>query len=260
MRLTKSVRNRGLVALLGVASMVLSTASPALAVDAVVGADTGVGGEYPDNPVQIQPCLPNVTSDYLRGDRFELYHYGTYTGVSDQTGQTVAVYTGPVQITINVEDHYVSPLGVHDDEEAAATLGAACLVPTPVDIRSVSINSPTGPGTVSCQGGSATGPAVGLYTRVQSAVVFEFTTDNCTITGNTLGLSATVTGGPVLHEAEGVMVLCYIPPFETPNPACPPFMETAEAAAQAAGWNFQFEGDPAAVLESSHEAEGGNID
>lgn len=211
---------RTLIGALAISSLLLGTMSPASA-DVTVGAGAGTGGDYVDPEVPV-PCGVNPLAGFVRDRTYtlEVDHVGTYSGVDTDTGAPV-VYVGDSHVTVdNTEDFFFSPLGTHDPGSTVDPLGT-CLVPAPIDIEATVTGSSL-TGNMSCVAGE------GTYTRVQSAVVIEFTSQ-CTING---------VGGPaegeVTHVMEGELTPCFFPPFDenNPNPACtvPPFPQPPPAS------------------------------
>lgn len=205
-------RRRALVAVFAVGGFVLGQATPAIA-DEVSGSGSGQGWEipqwdentYPINCEGQPPFFGTVT-----GDRFELEHTGTYTGVDD-LNNTVAVYLGGTTVEITVGEHVISPAGTYT---SCAALEASS-VPSEVAITSVAIEGTAATGDVDCSFGSS---GSGTYLRVQSAVVFDFVVE-CEVDGNQLLLSGSVEAD-AHHVIEGTMVPCVDPFTMTENPAC----------------------------------------
>jgi hypothetical protein len=197
---------RGLIGALAAASLLLGTVSPASA-EVTAGAGAGTGGDYPES-VTPQPCGLNPTAAEVDGYRLEIDHIGTYSGVDNDTN-TPVVYVGDTHVTVEaVDPFWFSPLGTHNP-----SVDPTCLVPLPIPIEAT-VTGNTGTGSVVCE------DSPGLYTRVQSAVVIEFTGE-CTVDGNTLGFEGKAESDAT-HVLEGTLTPCTFPPFDedNPNPAC----------------------------------------
>ena len=208
-------RNVGLIALFAVSSLLLVTASPALAAQAAVGAGVGTGFEYPqwNENTQPDPCylgLP-IEPGTVSGDRFVLHHNGTFAA-ANTNGVTIALYLGPTDVTIDVGQHVISPEGV----------GPSCALPIGlVPVQSASVTTPPGaipPGNVTC---TFNGGLLSNYTRRAFEVV-AFTLDlNCNIKGNVGLLTAQTSNVRTIMTIEGTMTPCFTPfTGEVENPEC----------------------------------------
>jgi len=199
-----SSTKRGLIALAAIASLVLGTAGPASAEEIIAGAGGGTGWEYPDDndPDEFETCGDNFFSDLLSGTEFVIEHVGTYDGIDTST-QEVVSYDGPSTVTVNAEEHYISPLGTHDEDETD------CQTPEEIPITAT-VHGSNLTGRVDCDSN------VGTYIRVQSATRIEFT-GSCTVTSYVVPASVTA---ETHHELLGTMTPCYIPPFGIPNAVC----------------------------------------
>lgn len=221
MRITKrTVATKGVVAAGAVASLLLMTASPAMAAHTIVGAGLGTGGDMNtiDDSMDCGNPLPIAvgTSDYV----LDITDTGTYSGV-DTAGVVTAAYVGNSFVHIEAEPHFISPIGTHSAALGPLTL---CTVPTPVAIK-VTVTSPGAGGTGGTAGGGAgvhCDEVDGTMIRVQSAVSIAFT-GQCSIKGNQPLLTGFVNNTLTAHVLEGELTPCFAPPpfSETnPNPAC----------------------------------------
>lgn len=223
-------KRRVLIALLGVPSLILATAGPAAAQTATVGSGAGTGWEYA--PEVVEECgLPTSGAAYDH-DKFVLNHASTYESVH-ASSTTIASYVGPAVMTIITGPVTQAPQGAAG---GICPNGSGVLVPTPVDIDSVTIDGTSETGSVNCTGGAG-----GTYTRVNTTVVFEFTVecDFTTITGN-------VQDAPVKHVVEGNQTACFPLPCP-PDPVNPdPYAGTDDAASSHMETAFEAEGPPVA--------------
>lgn len=225
----RTLRRRGLISLLGAASLVLASAGPASAQTATVGSGAGTGWEYV--PETFEECgLPPSGVGYP-ADTFVLNHESTYESV-DTSNSAVATYVGPARMTITTGPVTQAPQGAAN---GICPNGAGTLVPTPVDITDIVIDgtSPLG-GSIHCEGQDN-----GFYTRINSTVVFEFEVV-CDITGNVV--AGTVQNAPVRHVVEGNQTPCF--PLPCPqDPVNPdPYYGTNEAASSHMETAFEAEG------------------
>lgn len=251
-------RKNGLVVLVGVVGLLLSSAGPAAAQTVLEGAGAGIGYEYVGNPVLCG--LPTSGAGYTH-DKFVLDHTSEFTGVDDTTD--IAVYAGPAQIKIELEPVTQAPQG---SAPGICPGGPLAIVPAPTPIKNVTVsgNTPAVPGTLILPGQpagsvSCTGyqQGTGTYTRVEQAVVFQFNV-NCTVNGNVD--PGTVNNVPTTFVVEGTQTPCFIPlpPFDenTPgveNPLC------VGGPTDPDPLPGEPPGDPSSILTTAFEAVGATL-
>ncbi len=191
-------------------ALILATGGPASSQvpDPTVGAGAGTGWEYGTSG---DPCgVPIAGGVVITDESFELSHYGTIVAAPAVGLVPAAVYLGPTDMSITVEDNIAGPLAAYSGDCDSSSFP----LPGQIVITSVTITGEAGGGSVSCSGAS------GTYTRVSSAVAFTFTVDCTTITTH-LGLSTT-TASQVTFVVAGTMNPCVlVPPLGFPtNPEC----------------------------------------
>jgi hypothetical protein len=216
MRIPKAkVRNSGLVALLGIGSLLLVTAAPALAAQTITGAGAGTGWEYPPgfDPAPCGPLpLPPLPGS-VPGDHFEVNNAaGTFAATNAPGNATIALYTGPSDVVIDVGTHVISAAGV----------GPSCA--QPIGLVPITSASLTSPNVTLVPGGPAGHVAcsfpTGTYARASSAVNFILT-GTCSVKGNDPVLGANVASVPTTLTITGTMNPCDVPPlFLVENPEC----------------------------------------
>lgn len=216
-----TARNRGLLALFCVASLMLVTAGPAWAAKTVKGAGAGLGSE--DGGEVSQSCDPLMLPfmGTLPNSNFVLSNTGNFTA-TDSQGQTSAVYVGPHTMTIHIDAHVISPEGTF----------TYCNVPGPVPVQSWTVRSPNQPnGTlnttqagVTCTS-AATNPATlgaGQYERRSANTVQFLLRGSCSVRGNVVPFTGNAKDVPTDILVEGEMHPCFDPFTGDPIPgACP---------------------------------------
>lgn len=224
-RTHKSSLNKGLLAVVGVATLVLASAGPATAQTATVGSGAGTGWEYVPQE-QLCGALPSSGAGY-NSDEFVLTHVSTYEAV-DTSGPAAASYVGPATMRIITGPVTQAPQGAAG---GVCPNGSGVLVPSPVTITSVTINGTSATGSVNCTGGSG-----GTYVRVNTTVAFTFVVE-CDFTT----INGSVQNAPVRHVVEGNQTPCI--PFCPPDPVNPdPHAGTPQAASSHMETAFEAEG------------------
>jgi hypothetical protein len=242
---------RGLFATIAIAALFVANAPIASAAALITGSGAGTGGDY-GNPDTNNPCpgplslnpLSAYVTDYVLG----IDDTGTYAGGQAPNVQT-ALYIGPSHITVTAVPHYISPIGTHDPNLAATTLGASCNTPEPITITA----QVTSPGSAGINCPSASGQMI----RAQSAVTITFTS-SCTLKGNQTPLNGTVPGAITVHTLQGTLTPCYVPPpiLTSPeNEAC-----TAQRAAAPPGLPpYPPVGSPGSLWLGTYQAAGATV-
>jgi len=193
-------RNRALIALFGVTSLIAASANPAAAASGeITGENVGVGLEFTDEI--IQDCVPNVPlMGTVNRSVFEVIDTGTYEGVAanaSEPGGPLAVFVGQTEVEIETERYVISPEGTYID----------CFIPGPVPVKAASVSTPAGQaGNVTCGNINR-----GYYLRRAFDKIEIGLQGACTVTGNVAPFTQTVVDDDTLHVITGVQQPCNVP-------------------------------------------------